>query len=246
MSNRHRIAACLFAALFLAGCSDDAAVTTPAPPPAPPPIVTSEVNRFLLEAALEHKLPARLEGDWVVFDGSPVGMNGGVVPEPGGDQETVILQVDYRIRLPDGRLVVQPVVGWGQDRDKALACSQASFMLGTFHAWLGAFVDPGEQHVESEKRTIGGRERIVTYGDALTKVLGDQDPPKDARWKEQLLAELEKTSLPPGLHWVDVYNGYFDEKQELEIQLDNERWPAMEQKMRGADWPKAGHLTSVR
>ena len=243
-------AACLFAVLLLTGCSDESAGTNSAPAPAPvgpPLVVTPEVNQFLLEVATEHHLPARLEGDWVVFDGSPVRINGGVAPEEGGEpKEIVILQVDYRLRLPDGRVVVQPVVGWGEDRGKALTSSQASFLLGTFHAWLGAFVDPGEEHVESEKRTIGGRERVVTYGDALTKVLGGQEPPKGARWKEQFLAELEKSSLPPGLHWVDVYNGYFEEKQELEIQLDNERWTAMEQKMRGADWPKAGQFTSVR
>ena len=242
--------ACLFAVLALAGCSDDSAGTNSVPAPAPvtpQPVVTPEVNQFLLDAALEHHLPARIEGEWLVFDGSPVRMNGGVLPEEGGEpKESVILQVDYRVRLPDGRVVVQQVVGWGKGRDEALASSQASFLLGTFHAWLGAFVDPGEEHVESENRTIGGRERIVTYGDALTKTLGDSGPPKDAKWREQLLAELEKTSLPPGLHWVDVYNGFLDEKQELEIQLDNERWTAMEQKMRGADWPKAGQLTSVR
>ena len=229
-------------------CSDDpldGVVVRPAAAE-PPMHVDPEVNQFLLELCKGHGLPARLDGDWVAFDGSAVRMNGGIAPGAGGDKDNVILQVDFRTRLPDGRLVAQPVVGWAEDRAKALASAQASFTLGTFHAVLGAFIDPGEEHVQSQRMVIGGRERIVTFGGTVIKSLGEQEPAKPGAWQEQFMAELATSDLPPGAHWVDVYNGFVGDHQELEIQLDSRRWPEMEQKLKRADWPRAGQFTSVR
>jgi hypothetical protein len=240
--------------LVSAGCSDDsgggAGAPATGPSPAARPAVDRAINQFLLQAALDHHLAARMEGDWVVFDGCPVAISAGASPEQGG-KDMVIVQVDYRVRLPDGRLVVQQLVGWGDDREKAVATSEVAFLLGTFHTVLGAFVDPAEEHVQKEKRTIGGRERVLTLGDTVTKVVGGgsdeaHNKPQNEQWSEQLLSELTAAPIPAGAHWVDVYNGFVDDHQEIEIQLDNKRWSDMEQKMRGAHWPKAGRLTSVR
>jgi hypothetical protein len=238
----------LLASLLLSSCSDDPLkdVIAQKPPPEEQLPVHRDVNQFLLDVAREHGLPARVEGDWVAFDGSAVRMNGGVALERSGAQDRVVVQIDFRVRLPDGRLVVQPVIGWDKDRLGAIASAQASFLIGTYHAMLGAFIDPGERHVETSRQVIGGRERVLTFGDTLTKVLGGDTPPTGGRWKEQLMTELGGAPIPAGTHWVDVYNGFVDDKQELEIQLDSQRWPEMEQKMRGADWPRVGHFTSVR
>ena len=240
------------AVVLTSGCKDRSANrNAPAPPPSVQPDVAGDpkINNWLLQTAQAHNVPAELAGDWVAFTGTNVRMNGSVAPaDPNAkSSDTKIVQVNFRVLLPDGRMVVQPVVGWGKDEDEAIASSEASFLLGSFHAFLGAFIDPHEQHVEQEQRTIGGRRRVVTYGGVLTKTMGGETQPvQDRRWHDQLLRELDAAALPPGTHWVDVYNGFVKDRQELEIQLDNERWTAMERKMKDAPWPRAGMFTSVR
>ena len=251
------------------GCKDDSR-NKPAPAPqesstgaaAAAEPADPEVNAWLLETARSHKLQAEQARDWVTFKGTNVAMSasvlGGYEAESKKPDETVILQVNFRLRLPGGQVVVQPVVGWGRGRDGAIANAEASFLLGSFHAFLGAFIDPGEEHVQQEERTIGGRRRIVTQGGVVTKTLGgagpatresggDSTPPEeDKRWRDQFLRELDAADLPAGTHWIDVYHGSIDDKQEMEIQLDNQRWTEMEDKMRTAPWPRAGRFTSVR
>lgn len=188
-----------------------------------------------------------MEGDWVAFTGTPFRMSAGIDPEDGApDKGSAIVQVDFRALLPDGRIIVQQVVGWGDDREQAIASAEASFLLGSFHAFLGAFVDPAEEHVISEERTIGGRKRIVTSGGVLAKTLDKSGMPEHGGWRSRFLEELDRSDLPPGTHWVDLYHGYAGDQEQLQIELDNERWTEMEQKMRDAPWPRVGVYTSVR
>jgi hypothetical protein len=94
---------------------------------------------------------------------------------------------------------------------------------------------------------IGGRKRLVTYGDVVTKAVGGIGKPEDDKdWRRQLMKEIEGMNLPAGAHWVDVYNGFVQGKQTIEIQFDGERWDEMERRMRGAKWPDNGTMTSVR
>jgi hypothetical protein len=223
------------------------------------PPVDVAVGSFLFDLVRRHGLAAHQDRGWVVFEPSGVALGASDHPtEPGdGGGKMVIVQLDFRTRLPGGQEVVQEVVGWGDDRDAAVKSAEVSFTLGTFHALLGAFVDPDEQHVVSERRTIGGRPRVVTYGDILTKTLGGDDaggkaptsrPAADENeaWHRPFLAALDASALPPGLHTVDLYNGMIGDKQEMEIQLDHRRWAEMEATMRNAPWPRHGGFTSVR
>ena len=73
-----------------------------------------EVTAWLLELARSHKLQAEQAGDWITFDGTNVAMSASVL---GGDDaeskkadETVILQVNFRLRLP-GRAGGRPTRG---------------------------------------------------------------------------------------------------------------------------------------
>jgi hypothetical protein len=237
-------------ALLLAGCNDRDLVTVPAQPSNTSQVAALPadrgLNEWLLDVCKQHKMPARLDGDWVVFSNAPVKLNAALAPETPQKTDQVILQLEFRALLPDGKLLAQPVVGWGKDRGEAIASAQTSFLLGSFHAFVGAFIDPAEEHVQREQRTIGGRKRVVTFGGILTKAVGEGQPPTDERWHEQLMREIDSSQIPPGTHWVDVYNGRVGDHQELEIQLDNERWTQMEGKMRSAPWPYNGTFTSVR
>ena len=222
------------------GSPGQAGASAPATPGDP------AINQWLWDVIRAHRLAAHIDGQWVAFEGPAARVNGEVVSDKEPNPSTDIVQLAMRLKLPDGRVVVQPVVGFGKDREGAIAHAEASFLLGTFHAWLGAFVDPGEEHVERAERVIGGKKRLITFGDLVTKTAGDAAPKDGNKWRDLLLRELDRSDLSSGVHWVDVYHGQIQEHQELEIQLDNARWPEMEAKMRDAPWPNVGRFTSVR
>jgi hypothetical protein len=233
-------------AIALCGCEKSSA---PAPTPVTAaktrPTVPSDpqINQFLLDALHKHHFAAHIDGPWVVLDCAPVCMNGEISST---SQRGRIVQLGFRLLLPDGRIIQQPVVGFAEDEKRAIDSAKASFMLGTLHAWFGAFVDPQDEHVTYETRDLGGWKRIITWGDVVTKTMGTTQPSFNTHWKEQLIQQIDEARLSPGTHWIDVYNGIVQEKQELEIQLDNQRWTEMEAKMKKAPWPTNGFFTSVR
>jgi hypothetical protein len=108
----------------------------------------AEVNQFLLDVIQGHGISAKIEADWVVVEGSSVRANGEVIDAQTQRPDSAMVELSMRLKLAAGRIVRQPVVGWGKDRKEAIGHAQASFLLGTLHAWLGAFIDPAEEHVE--------------------------------------------------------------------------------------------------
>jgi hypothetical protein len=258
------IAAALLA-ILLAGCKKETSSSSAPPQPSPADVAPlsgaapfppePKVMDWLLGVLQQHGIAAQRTRDWITFAGTDVALSAGLQPD---DPKTpkrenfVVLQVNFSARLPGGRMILQPVAGFGETRDAALAHAEASFLLGTFHVLLGAFVDPDEKHVRQEQRTIAGTPRLVTIGDIVGKQFGTTQPASkpadDTRWQEQFRHDLDTLGVPPGTHWIDIYNGFVNDKQILEIQLDNKRWPQMEEKMRFAAWPRTGGatLTSVR
>jgi hypothetical protein len=241
---RHLWSIITLIAVLISGCGE----STERPPAAaesPEPTADPAVNRWLLDAAKEHGIPATIAGNWVQFTGRPVRMNASVSGESSEHPGNSIIQVEFRLRWKDGPTISQPVVGWAEKRPDAIANAQGSFLLGSFHALLGAFVDPKESHVVAKELTIGGKKRIVTFGETLTKTMGQAKPP-DNKWHDELMAEIQKTPLSGGLHWIDVYHGWITDHAQLEIQLDSQRWNDMESKLANAHWPRTGQFVSVR
>jgi hypothetical protein len=206
----------------------------------------AEMNNWLAEVLQGHGISARVESNWVSIEGTPVRVNGQVTSVNESRTSFATVQLAMRLMLADGRVVGQPVVGWGKDRSEAVADAEASFLLGTFHAWLGAFIDPAEEHAGREERVLAGRKRLVTLGDVVMKSFGEAQPKDDRKWRERLMGAIDRSGLTGGAHWIDVYNGLIEGKQELEIQLDGVRWTEMEERMRAAPWPNNGTFTSVR
>jgi hypothetical protein len=230
------------------GCDRNASAPAPVTSQVPAPVRNdAEITDMLLRLVRGHNLPASLENGWVRIEGTPVRMGGGIQGgNEGGEKKSVIVQLAMRLALDGGLQIEQPVVGFGDNRAAAIEHAEASFVLGTFHAWLAAFVNANEDHVRPQERTIGDRKRLVTQGDIVMKALGEQ-PKDDHRWRDQLLAAIDATDLPRGTHWIDVYHGVVKgEKHEMEIQLDGQRWNAIEEKMRDAPWPDNGTFASVR
>src|SRR5688572_22657 len=92
----------------------------------------AEINQWLLDVLAQHKIDASGDGEWIAFRGSPVRMNGRVFSENRHENASVV-QVDFRLALADGRVIVQQLAGFGEDRGAAVAQAQIGFLLGTFH-----------------------------------------------------------------------------------------------------------------
>jgi hypothetical protein len=151
-----------------------------------------------------------------------------------------------RIKIGDRPIVTQSVVGFGKDRAGAVENSRASFLLGTLHCWIGAFIDANEEHVKREEWVINGRKQIVTLGDVVTKSVGEK-PADEQGWRQELRKRIEASDMLPGVHWVDVYHGQIkDHGVEMQIERDGIRWTEMEKMLRDAKWPFNGTFTSVR
>jgi len=241
----------LLPALLIAsilGCDRDASAPAPVVPQVPASVRNdAEITDMLLRLLRDHQLPAVLEDGWVHVQGTPIRMGGQIQGgNETGEKKASIVQLAMRLRHDGGLQIEQPVVGFGDTRADAIGHAEASFVLGTFHAWLAAFVNAGEDHVRPQERTIGGRKRLVTQGDIVMKAFGDR-PKDDNAWRDQLFAAINALDVPRGTHWIDVYHGVVKgEKHEMEIQLDGQRWNAMEERMRNTTWPDNGTFASVR
>src|SRR5262245_18456574 len=109
----------LLAAVASSGCKKESStVSSPGATAAPMTMpVEQRVNEFLLDAAHRHKLDEKMDGDWIVFSPAGVKMNAGIGGDPTKPDkpDSDIVQVDFCLLLPDGRMVVQEVVGWAKD-----------------------------------------------------------------------------------------------------------------------------------
>ena len=222
----------------LAGCTQDQ--TTPDDAiPAPDPAV----HRMVAQSAASHGLTTREENGWLLIGESALPLR--IASSPIGEGETTV-QLTVIARIPDGRLLVRPVIGYGTNREEAMASAQADFLLGTFHTLTAAFCNDPTNQVERVAKSVGGQSRNLYLGNTVAKTNAEAPSIQHGPWREQFFAALEQQALPPGTHWVDVYHGYFGEEEVLQIDLDNAPWPAMQSAMAGAPWPKAGDFLGVR
>src|SRR5262245_43723255 len=108
-TNRFVLIFCLLSLLNV-GCSkEDSAATAPAQPA--PPSVSREINQFFFQALSDHGYNPRYDGDWVTLEGSPIAMNGFVNEPKERQTDLVILELIMRLKLADGRVLTQQVVG---------------------------------------------------------------------------------------------------------------------------------------
>lgn len=237
-----RVIVVLLAVMAFGGCKKQSTVSRPVSPQLHG---DAEINKWLAEALAAHQIPAHVAGDWVVCDDRRVSFNGELSDDRAA-QNGHIVQAEMRVRIGDSPTITQSVVGMGKDRAAAIENSKASFLLGTFHCWIGAFVDANDEHVVRQEWTINGRKQMVTLGDVVTKSAGGE-PPEEDGWRQELRRRIEASDMLPGVHWVDVYHGQIkNHGVEMQIERDGVRWMEMEQMLRDAKWPFNGTFTSVR
>lgn len=149
-------------------------------------------------------------------------------------------QLDFRFGLGDGRMLCESVTGIGPP-DARVADGMNAFAGASFHVILSAlFARPLCHSTEREEWVVGGVPRVVFLGTLQSRFgfpLTVEGNP-DIRFFRYFAERLCELPLPPGDHWVRLYQMRAGERSvSNEVLLDNHAWPEMQDAMAAFEWP---------
>ncbi len=159
-------------------------------------------------------------------------------------------QVDVRIGLSDGRMLIESFAGVGSSADERTEDALVAFSRASLHVLLcGLFGIAPDEQVECEEWVVGGRARSVVIGTITTRfgypVGTDQNP--DIGFFGAFEQAIRAQSLPPGLHWIRLYHCEHERKcLANEVLLNNEPWVEVESAMADFSWPLCDRTYDVR
>jgi hypothetical protein len=197
----------------------------------------------LITGALEqlfqgHGVETTRDGEYLRFPAHPaLWVNGELFRE-----YEAAIQLDVRLGGfgPD-RTLIESTGGMGQTQEAQIHNALATFADGTFHAILAAFFDhEPSDHASRHEWVIGGRKRTIDLG-LITTAFGypvGTDGQPDLAFFDHFKRHLEAQPLPPGTHWVRLYQMRFRGQDMCnEVLLDNDPWEAGMAGMAAFDWP---------
>jgi hypothetical protein len=208
---------------------------------------TDYVNEVLRQLFQGHGVQAVVQSGHVTFPAHP-GMwaNGELFRFSEG-----IAQLDVRLRGFDGdRTLIESIAGFGPDLNAQANFAVQRFANASFHVLLPAFFGRSPCHgTECEVWTIGGPRTV--YAGLITTIFGYPPPQADGTpnlgFFSAFIKRLEPYPLPPGTHWVRVYqmrhNGV---ALSNEVLLDNRPWEEMQGFMAEQPWPVTEKPYDVR
>ena len=209
-----------------------------------PPINLAPVLQQLLKG---HGIDGSIDGEWVTLPRAHARASAAVVDETQHGESLIVVQLDLRVFIAFGRMIVESFTGFGQDREEAVRDAINAFVDGAFHVILAACFGVATDQVERERWTIAGKERPVTVGPAQCRGMDRQPMQFDVGWFDQFKAAIVRHDLAPGTHWVRLYVSHSDRRMtECEVLLDNDPWPAVQDAARQLDWPRVDGFASHR
>jgi hypothetical protein len=151
---------------------------------------------------------------------------------------TVTAETEFRIRLSDGREIVEYVAGNGDSVTAAEKDSNLNFLLTTFHVVYRSFMNPADPHQTEETVTINGKPRLLVMGDSMTRS-GTTNSSLDMF---PLRAEFRKMFAPlplsPDPHWIKVVYAQSQAKVMMcSVTLDNQDNAALTETVKRLPWP---------
>lgn len=156
-------------------------------------------------------------------------------------------QLDFAMRLPGGRTLVESFGGFGKKSDAMARDAVENFTRSSFHIiYRGLLVPGSDDQVEVQTWTIGGVDYHVTLGPVVHR----GHPPEGAHpasWGPHFEAAIAQQSLPDDLCWLRFYYAHAQgETRGLEVLLNNEPWEPIERVMGALDWPKVSSFYGIR
>lgn len=156
-------------------------------------------------------------------------------------------QLDFVMRLPDGRTLIESFGGFGKTPDALARDAVENFTRSSFHVLFRGILLPGsDDQVDVETWTIGGVDYHVTLGPVVHR----GQPPEGAQpmsWTPPFEAAVKQLSLPNDLCWLRFYYAHAKgEMLGMEVLLNNEHWEPVERAMAAFDWPKVSGFYGIR
>jgi hypothetical protein len=129
-----------------------------------------DLNPQIADLFRRHGVEAVPDGEWVLLPASRIKANAEVVRET-VHPEARVVQLDVRLRIGLGRVLVESFDGTGTTTDEAVRDALEGFARGSFHVLLRALVAPstGDDQVNQEEWLVGGRRFRATVGGMMVR-----------------------------------------------------------------------------
>jgi hypothetical protein len=151
---------------------------------------------------------------------------------------SVTVETEFRVRLADGREIIEFVAGTGDSPGAAEKDSKLNFLLSTFHVIYRAFMNPADSHQTEEKVTINGKARVMIMGDSMTRSRTTNGSPDIFPLRSQFREVLSPLSVSPESHWIKIiYAQHGSNVMACSVTLDNLENAALTQSVRKLPWP---------
>jgi hypothetical protein len=211
--------------LFLVSCSPDAQ--------------KSKSNEFFIGWLQSHGETNIVEDrKGVGISTSPTRLRSSLYGSEKQQDGTVTVETEFRIRLPDGREIVEYVAGTGDSLEAAEKDSKLNFLLTTFHVVYGGFMNPADPHQTQETVTIDGRRRVLVMGDSMTRSGTTNGAPDMSELRSRFRGMLSSFPLSPEPHWIKIVYAQHQAKLMIcSVTLDNQENAALIEMVRKLPWP---------
>ena len=182
----------------------------------------------------------------IISDVNGVGIRGNVTRIRGEIQDSkperngYLVETEFRIRLPEGREILEYVAGVGDTQTKAENDGVLNFVLTTFHPIYKTFINPADPHQPIEKlKMANGDTREVALGDIVVRGATGKAPLDLDHVHPLIKAAIQKAPLMGGPHWIKiVYSQAKSKPLTASATLDNFDNADLAAAVKQAPWPR--------
>ncbi len=156
-------------------------------------------------------------------------------------------ELEFRVRMPDGREIVEFVAGSGDSLERAENDAKVNFMFSTFHVVYRSFLNPNDPHQTEEKIMINGQPRVLVLGDTLARSQSTNGSPDMFLLRERFREILAPLPLSAQTHWIKiVYANRHSNVMLCAVTLDNSDSPNLTDAVKSLAWPKTEEFYMVK
>jgi hypothetical protein len=156
-------------------------------------------------------------------------------------------ELEFRVRLPDQREIVEFVAGTGSSQQKAEDDAKLNFVVSTFHVVYRSFLNSHDPHQTEEKMTIAGLPRVLVLGDTMTRGQTTNSAPNMFPFRDQFRKILTTQPLSPQSHWIKIiYANHRSKMMMCAVTVDNQDSPSLTESVSKLEWPKPEEFYMVK
>jgi len=157
------------------------------------------------------------------------------------------VEIEFRIKLPEGGPIVEYVAGMGETTDKATAEAMINFVMTTAHVVYKAFMNPADPHQRVKSVSVNGTTRQMFAGDMIQMGEKMAAPVDLGSMSEQVQDLVAAMPLGPGPHWIKViYSQHHGQPMVVAANLDNNDTDELTSAVKKLKWPTRDEFYMVK